>query len=187
MARSLKTALEAALRPEAPPAPPVSLADLPADPVDPQEENAGAPPVPEMELLVGDYRITDFSDQPSIAPERFQDPDYAAVLRDMILRVVECEAPIRETLLLERMIARAHGFKRSGRQVRDRLLSVARGVAHLETETSGSGFIWANATAPAAWERARYPCSDEDIRMVEDIALPELAAAIRAGSMRRMR
>lgn len=169
---------DAAARPEAPPASPASLAELPHDPADPQGKDAGDTAGPEVELLGGDYRVTDFSGHPLIAPERFHDPDYAAVLRDMILRVVECEAPIRDTLLVER-IARAHGFKRSGRQIRDRVLSVARGVAHLETETSGNGFIWANAGASAAWEQARYPYSGEDIRMVEDIALAELAAAIR--------
>lgn len=135
-------------------------------------------PEPVAELLGGDYRIADFTDNPAIAPERFHEPDYAPVLKEMILRVIEGEAPIRDTVLVE-WIARAHGFKRSGRQIRDRVLSMARSIGHLETEPSGASFIWADAMAPAAWDRARYPYSGVDIRMVEDIALPELTAAIR--------
>ncbi|MFV3126910.1 DUF3320 domain-containing protein [Niveispirillum sp. KHB5.9] len=165
---------EAALRPEVSPIPDIDLAFEAPDP----EEPEAAPSEPVAELLGGDYRMTDFSGQAVIAPERFHDADYAPVLKDMVLRAVACEAPIRDSLLVER-IARAHGFKRSGRQIRDRVLSVARGVAHLETEPSGAAFIWADAMAPATWERARYPYSGDDIRMVEDIALPELTAAIR--------
>jgi hypothetical protein len=99
----------------------------------------------------------------------------------MVDRVVQAESPIRDTLLVDR-IARAHGFKRSGRQIRDRVLSVARGVAHVEVEPSGTSFVWPDASAPAAWERARFPHSTDDIRAIEDIALPELAAAIRSCS-----
>jgi very-short-patch-repair endonuclease len=143
-----------------------------------QEPETATAPEPVAEILGGDYRITDLSSISAIAPDRFYEADYLPVLKDLVLRVVMAEAPIRDNLLVER-IARAHGFKRSIRQIRDRVLSVARAVAHLETEPSGSAFIWIDAMAPAAWDRARYPASSNDIRMVEDIALPELAAAIK--------
>lgn len=71
--------------------------------------------------------------------------------KDLVLRVVLAEALIRDNLLVER-IARAHGFKRSVRQIRDRVLSVAHAVPHLETKPSGPAFIWIEAMAPAAWD-----------------------------------
>ena len=130
-----------------------------------------------VELLGGDYRIVDLAEA-AIDPDRFHEADYASALKDMVLRVVAAEAPIRDTLLVDR-IARAHGFRRSGRLIRDRVMAVARGVAHVEAEPSGAQFVWPDAAAPAAWDRARYPHSSDDIRMIEDIALPELSAAIR--------
>jgi very-short-patch-repair endonuclease len=165
----------AAAAPEPAPAPDI-LIELPAAAEAVADEEDGAV----AEVLGGDYRLVDLHDA-GARPERFHDQDYAGALRQMIDRVVAAESPIRDSLLVDR-IARAHGFKRSGRQIRDRVMSVARGVAHVDTEPSGASFVWPDASAPAAWERARYPHSTNDIRAIEDIALPELAAAIRSCS-----
>ncbi|WP_174278454.1 DUF3320 domain-containing protein, partial [Sphingomonas bacterium] len=114
-----------------------------------------------------------------IEPNRFHDAGYTATLRDMIARVITAEAPIRDDLLVER-IARAHGFRRSGRVIRDRVMTLARAVTHAEQEPGGATFLWPDIAAAAAWERARYPATVEDVRALEDIALPELGAALRA-------
>lgn len=129
-------------------------------------------------LLGGDYRMVGFDGMTGLDPERFQEAGYSETLKEMILRIVAAEAPIRDTLLVER-IARAHGFKRSGRLIRERIMALTRGVAHVETEHTGGNFVWADAMAPGSWERARYPYSKDDVRVIEDIALPELSAAIR--------
>ncbi len=126
----------------------------------------------------GDYRRTDFAAIPGIDPDRFQENDYSAILKEMVLQVVAVEAPVRDSLLVER-IARAHGFKRSGRLIRGRIMAVARGVAHVETEHTGASFVWPDAMAVAAWKTARFPNTGADVRSIEDIALPELSAAIR--------
>lgn len=112
------------------------------------------------------------------APDRFQEHDYSAVPKEMVRRVVAAESPIRDMMLVDR-IARAHGFKRSGRVIRERIMTVMRGVAHVETEHTGASFVWADAMVVAAWEKARYPYSSADVRSIDDIALPELSAAIR--------
>ena len=151
--------------------------DLVFDRSDAEKDDA-EPAVALAELLGGDYRVADLVDHPGIDPARFQDADYAGTLGAMITRAVEAEAPIRDSVLIAR-IARAHGFQRSGRLIRDRVLALARGVAHVEADASGTIFVWPDAAAPAAWEQARYPYSANDIRMIEDIALPELTAAIR--------
>lgn len=141
-------------------------------------ENTPEPIDAELDLLGGTYRRAAFDDMTGFDPDRFQEADYSETLKEMILRVVAAEAPIRDTLLIER-VARAHGFKRSGRLIRERIMSVVRGVAHIETERTGNSFVWPDATAPDAWELARYPYSRNDVRAIEDIALPELTAAIR--------
>lgn len=148
-------------------------ADGAADDAEPSTEADDEP-----QPLGGDYRLTDFRAMTTIDPDRFQEHDYSAVLKEMVLRVVAEESPIRDTMLVDR-IARAHGFKRSGRLIRERIMTVVRGVAHVETEHTGASFVWADAMVVAAWEKARYPYSSADVRSIEDIALPELSAAIR--------
>lgn len=180
---TLKEALErsraeAATAPTVQAAPEVVLDALSGEDDVADEAEAAVEPDDEPESLGGDYRLADFSAVTMIDPERFQEHDYSAVLKEMVLRVVAAEAPIRDTLLVER-IARAHGFKRSGRLIRERIMTVVRSVAHVETEHTGAGFVWADAMAVAAWEQARYPNSSADVRSIEDIALPELSAAIR--------
>ncbi len=127
----------------------------------------------------GDYQVARFDDfEGRLDSAKFQDPSYSPVLRDMVIRVVETEAPIRDTVLVDR-IARAHGFKRSGRQIRDRVLGLARGMAYLDAEPGGSVFVWPDAAAALRWDRARYPATLDDLRPLEDITLRELAAAVR--------
>lgn len=168
----------AAASPATGPAPGVVL-DLRLDDVDAVDDtDAPAEPEDDEEPLGGDYRLADFGAMTTIDPDRFQDNDYSAVLKEMVLHVVAAEAPIRDSLLVER-IARAHGFKRSGRLIRERIMTVVRSVAHVEAEHTGASFVWPDAMAVAAWERARYPNSSADVRSIEDIALPELSAAIR--------
>ena len=169
---------EAAAAPVPEAAPEVTLDALSDEDDVADEAEAPVDPEDDRELLGGDYRLADFSAVTAIDPGRFQEHDYSAILKEMVSQVVAAEAPIRDTLLVER-IARAHGFKRSVRQIRERILTVVRSVAHVETEHTGASFVWADAMVVAAWEKARYPNSSADVRSIEDIALPELSAAIR--------
>lgn len=116
-----------------------------------------------------------------IEPERFHEPAYTTALREMIGHVMAAEAPIRDDCLVER-IARAHGFRRSGRAIRDRVMTLARAATHATREPDGATFLWPDSLAPGAWDRPRYPATNHDIRPLEDIALPELTAALRACS-----
>ena len=128
------------------------------------------------------YRATDFSDMVAdLVPDRFQEPSYADVLRAMIRRVLDEESPIRDTLLVER-IARAHGFQRSGRLIRERVISLARQEGSFYTDTAGCTFVWPRNCNRDAWDMARAPAGDDDIRGIEDIPLEELAIALRQSS-----
>ncbi len=145
----------------------------------PLDEGPSEPEAEPVEQLGGDYARTSFADlQARIDPARFAEAAYTAVLRDMILRVIATEAPIRDDLLVER-IARAHGFRRSGRAIRDRVMTLARASAHVAQEHGGAAFIWSDATAASSWDRPRFPATSEDIRDLGDIALPELTAVLR--------
>jgi very-short-patch-repair endonuclease len=183
----------AAAAASSPPAPPIELdrpwalplpAPIIAVPV--EEADAAAPeavyaravdPVGEQEATTagdGFYRVTDFAPLASaIDPERFYDPQYDTALIALIAHVLTAEAPITETLLVQR-IARAHGFQRAGRVIRDRVMALAERVHHVEEEVGGGRFVWINAVAPSTWCWARTPASENDIRQIEEIALAEL-------------
>lgn len=129
------------------------------------------------------YRVTDFSSLAStIDPNRFYDADYSATLGRMIGHVLASEAPIAETLLVRR-IARAHGFQKAGRVIRDRVMAIVEMFHHVETEDGGGRFIWTNDVELAAWSVARLPASESDIRQIEEIALAELRVALRGGDV----
>lgn len=130
------------------------------------------------EPLGGSYARTRL-DEFNPKRELFHEPDYTPVLRSMIAKVIEQEAPIRDDLLVER-IARAHGIGRSGRVVRERVLSVARRTVHLQREDTGAVFAWPDASSPGRWETVRAPATTADIRQIEEIALEELTAALRS-------
>lgn len=153
--------------------------DVPTEPAPPQAlDEAVAEEEPAL-ALGGDYARTTFDDMAErIAADRFNEPSYAATLREMIGRVMAAEAPVRDDVMVER-IARAHGFKRSGRVIRDRIMTLVRATAHADQEHGGATFLWPDAASPATWDRARLPATSDDIRALEDIALPELTAVLR--------
>ncbi len=174
---AIRTALEQARAAEAerpPPAPspePVEIA-----PSGLALGDATQPPASPA-ALGGTYRVTRFDDaSAAIDASRFHDESYTAVLRELIRRVVGEEGPIRDKQLVDR-IARAHGFKQSGRLIRDRIESVVRRTFVLRDEGDGVCFAWPDATAAASWSAARAPASDADVRSIDDIALEELRAA----------
>lgn len=136
-------------------------------------------PIPD---LVAVYRRTDFgAHQAAIDPEGFYNPAYDATLIDLIAHVVACEAPIAETSLVQ-AIARAHGFRKAGSVIRERVMVLTARHFHVENDLLDRRFIWPQADAPASWGRHRQPASEDDIRLIEDIALPELRAAGRASN-----
>ncbi|WP_010219117.1 DUF3320 domain-containing protein [Sphingomonas sp. PAMC 26621] len=132
-------------------------------------------------ILVADddglYRATDFAVlAPTIDAERFYDPSYDTALRSLIGHALSVEAPIAEGLLVQR-IARAHGFQRTGRIIRDRVMAIVEQSHVVEEEAGGGRFIWADGVSQSGWHLARYPARSEDVREIEDIALAELHIA----------
>lgn len=123
------------------------------------------------------YRRADFTElQAHIDPEGFYDSKYDAPLINLIGHVISAEAPIAETALVQ-AVARAHGFKKAGSVIRERVMTLAQQHFHVEADRLDRRFVWPDSDAPSSWGRPRPPASEEDIRQIEDIALPELRAA----------
>ena len=128
-------------------------------------------------VTIPGYRITDFAPhQARIDPDAFYDAAYDEMLATLVGHVLDGEAPIAETLLVQR-IARAHGFQRAGRLIRERVMAVvARRYLAAPDGTAGL-FVWHDRDAPARWQGFRPPATPDDIRQIEEIALAEIRAA----------
>lgn len=125
----------------------------------------------------GEYRVADLSTLAHmIQPEQFHLPHYSPVLRQIIEAVLRQEAPILDALLVQR-IARAHGFQRSGRLIRDRVLELVEQHHHVRQEEFEEAFVWHAEGDVMEWSTYRVPASVNDARSIEEIAAQELRIA----------
>ncbi|HEX6532122.1 MAG TPA: DUF3320 domain-containing protein, partial [Nitrospira sp.] len=125
------------------------------------------------------YQVADLADlSPSLLPENFSAPSYEPILELIIRRVLEQEAPILDKVLVDR-VARAHGFKRSGRLIKERVLELAERHYHFEkdADSEGGAFVWLSEDDVGRWNIFRVPQSDEDVRFIEEIPPEEILAA----------
>lgn len=76
-------------------------------------------------------------------PERFDDDDYTPSLTSLISRIVADEGPIPLDLLA-RIVAREHGWQRTGRRIRERVLSCIGGN-EIHDDPNGP-FVWRPGT-----------------------------------------
>ena len=124
------------------------------------------------------YQISDYSTfVDRIRPDDFQEDSYTPVLLGLMHHTLEGEAPISDDLLVQR-VARAHGFKRSGRLIRNRVLDLVDDHFHLREDPVGGAFVWLREEQAEAPVAARLPSDEESIRTFD--ALP--AEEIRAGA-----
>lgn len=125
------------------------------------------------------YRMADLSSlEPSLQPSSFHDPSYDSTLHRCIREVLEQEAPILDKVLVDR-VARAHGFKRSGRLISERVLELAERHFHFQPdpEPDHGHFVWLAADDPERWNTYRVPDREEDVRSIEELAPQEIFAA----------
>lgn len=132
---------------------------------------------PEAGGQKGIYRIADLSAlAPLIQADQFHLPGYTPVLRQLIEEVLRQEAPILDAVLVQR-IARAHGFQRSGRLIRDRVLELAEQHHYVQQAGFEEVFVWHSEGDVAGWTTYRIPASSEDTRAIEEVAAEELSIA----------
>jgi hypothetical protein len=111
-----------------------------------------------------------------INPELFYSDEYNPILEDLIHRVLISESPILDSLLVQR-IARAHGFQRSGRLIRERVLELVEKKYHLQLDAIDALYVWKNEQHRNDWIDYRIPETEADIRSIEEIAIEELRSA----------
>ncbi|EJN28098.1 hypothetical protein PMI35_03146 [Pseudomonas sp. GM78] len=145
---------------------------------------AGAFAAPAKPAMKGEYRATDFTNvSDRIQADAFYAQEYDAVLSDLIAHVLVQEAPILDSLLVQR-IARAHGFQRSGRLIRERVLDLTEKNHHLRSDPVEGLFVWHSESDVVGWNSYRIAGASNDARSVEEIAAEELlvvASLISAG------
>lgn len=126
------------------------------------------------------YRHADFAHiSERIEPDRFAEPDYSQVIAEMIKHAVETEAPI-EKAALATVIAMAHGFKRTGNQIAERVEKIGRKLFHYRRERSGRIFVWRDGTHRDALTTWREPSDEDRKRPIEDIPEEEIILAAKA-------
>ncbi|MNM37089.1 hypothetical protein D3C81_478120 [compost metagenome] len=128
----------------------------------------------------GEYRVADLTSLDAVIDaQRFHQPDYTTVLSQVVAEVLRQEAPMLDALLVQR-VARAHGFQRTGRLIRDRVLELAEQHHHVQKTAAEEVFVWHAEADVAGWSTYRVPASAADVRSIEEIAAEELriAAAI---------
>lgn len=88
-------------------------------------------------------------------------------------------AVIREDQLAT-VIARAHGFARTGRLIRERVAKISRASFNHLKDQQGLVFVWADEDQPRTLRQFRVPNGQEADRSIDLIALPELVLAANA-------
>lgn len=125
------------------------------------------------------YQVSDFSGLADrIQPDDFQEDSYTPVLRDMILHTLESEAPISDDLLVQR-IARAHGFKRSGRLIRNRIFDLIDEHFHLREDPVGGSFVWIHEEQASSRIPVRVPSGDDSVRAFDFLPSEEIRAGLK--------
>lgn len=109
-------------------------------------------------------------------PDRFFELGYRDVLRRMIAAIIEHESPLRAETLAQR-ISRAHGWQRTGGRIREQIAMLLHDVDR--TEESSGEFLW-RLGAVVDVLPFRPPADAEARRAIAEIALAELAGAVRA-------
>jgi len=134
---------------------------------------------PPRAILDGDclYRLADLAAE-GFAPNRdgFYEAAYRSTLRRMAAKVIEMEGPIFEDCLVSR-IAAAHGFGRTGGQIRSAIVEAIEPRFPCSTEADGEGarrIYW-----PEGADTAALPIFRREQRDHVDIPLAELAGLAR--------
>lgn len=141
----------------------ISPPQAPEEPIENQPEGYNG--------MVTEYRLAHLSNFP-VDPDQFYQPGYDAILQDMVLHVIDTEGPVHEEVLVRR-IARAHGFKRAGRQIRDRVEQAAHNQRDHTRESVGI-FYWPDYDGDQRPQFARTDGRDDDVKKLDYICCEEI-------------
>lgn len=130
--------------------------------------------------VAGVFQTTDCSALlNNLQADQFHNDEYDETLAKLVSFVITQEAPMLDTSLVQR-IARAHGFGKAGRLIRERVLEFVDRAHHLTEDPLGGSFVWADAASAMNWSLYRTPVSEDHLRKLEEISYQELRAAATA-------
>lgn len=155
--------------------PEANIPPLPAQPTPTAIAHAAPPVEPTGRQAVEKYTMADLTGKEyEPDPELFYSPEYRARLAAMVDHLIDIEGPIHEEVLLRR-IARHHGYKRTGGQIREIILGVLG--RRRPTSTEGAGrFYWPKGTTKDSRPPARVSGRKDDVADVNHICRHELRA-----------
>ena len=104
-----------------------------------------------------------------INPQIFYEVSYYRALRKLVAHAVQQEGPIAKSQPVNR-IARAHGFRRSGNRIHNRVMHLARKQHYAVTDGGAEPFVWNSQRACAMDVVARFPAGEDHVRQIEQIA-----------------
>jgi very-short-patch-repair endonuclease len=107
-------------------------------------------------------------------PDQFFEASYRPTLAGMIETVLDCEAPVREDVLAQR-IARVHGWLRTGPRIKARIAHCL-GAVERTSESTGE-FLW-RAGSVRDLITYRAPSGEASRRAIAEIPLAELAFVV---------
>lgn len=114
-------------------------------------------------------------------PAKFYENDYRMRLASLIEMILVAEGPVRDEVLAQR-VARAHGFQRTGRRIREAVYAAL--PAGVRTTTEGEAvFLWPPNVKPEDWSTFRDPPPGQYRDPVE-IPMEELRVLARRMVMR---
>jgi hypothetical protein len=113
---------------------------------------------------------------PATDPGLFYDPIYRDRLGALVADLLRKQGPLREDRLVQ-AVARLHGFGRTGREIRDRVMAVLPDTSTVTTEDIGR-FVWPPGIDPASWDLFRAPAAGRPSDPAE-MPLPELVVLAR--------
>ncbi|HWQ86889.1 DUF3320 domain-containing protein [Brevundimonas sp.] len=158
---------------------PTVLEDLPLGLAEPAPSAAFArAPAQSAEARLDLYRQADLSTETDLNSGAFYEASYTATLQRLVRTVVDAEAPLRLDVLVNR-IARAHGFKQSGRLIRERVEQVAKALYLVLPDPDGLLFVWRDWASVETWSRVRLPDGEANVRFIDEVPNAELAALAR--------
>ena len=109
----------------------------------------------------------------------FAEPQYRPRVLTAINKVLEQEAPIRESLLIRR-VSQAFGFSRAGSRIQTYLVSLLSAMRLPVTEQNGERFYWNVSQDPNSYSLYRVAGTGESKRDIRDLPCQEIANAAAA-------
>lgn len=112
------------------------------------------------------------SGMPETDPQRFYDSDYLNVVQQMASALIDREGPITFKRLSQ-LIARAHGFQRTGKEIRSIVWQAARKVRPHQRAPDGNEVFWPDGQEPLSKTNFRGLSFKGTDRDWADVPYPE--------------